>query len=212
MKPKEVWKKFKKHWDKFWFIVWKDDSLKGWVLSILFIFIFIKFIFFPLLSLITGTSLPLAIVESCSMYHDGNILSDFDAWWERHEDKYSPHIINNLDFQDFNFKNGFNKGDILFVVQAKPEKLKVGDVIIFDGKTNHPVIHRIINIKNTDGEYTFSTIGDNNNRQLSFEKEIISEQLVGKAIFKLAPYLGWGKLIFYEPLRPNGEKGFCDEN
>ena len=74
-----------KLWEKFWFIVWKDDSLKGWIFSIIFLFILIKFIFFPTLSFITGTSLPLAIVESCSMYHQGNLLSNFDSWWETHD-------------------------------------------------------------------------------------------------------------------------------
>ncbi|MBU2053243.1 MAG: signal peptidase I [Nanoarchaeota archaeon] len=208
MKKKEI----KKYFDKFWFLVWKDDSLKGWLLSILFIFIFIKFIFFPVLSLVTGTSLPLAIVESCSMYHDGNILSNFNGWWEKHESKYSPYIINDLDFQDFAFKNGFNKGDILFIIKAKPEKLKIGDVIIFNADKKNPIIHRIVTIENTDGKYTFSTIGDNNNAQLSLEKEISSEQLVGKALPIRIPYLGWGKLIFYEPSRPAYEKGFCNEN
>jgi len=137
----------KKFWNKFIFIVWKDDSLKGWLVSILFIFIVIKFIFFPVMSLATGTSLPLAIVESCSMYHQGNLLSNFDTWWENHESKYSPHIINNLDFQDFVFKNGFNKGDILFIIKARPEKLEVGDVIIFQSAQKTPIIHRIIEIK-----------------------------------------------------------------
>ena len=77
--------KFKNFWKKFWFIVWKDNSLKGWIISILFLFIVIKFIFFPLLNLVTGTTLPLAIVESCSMHHKGNIFSNFDNWWERHD-------------------------------------------------------------------------------------------------------------------------------
>ena len=200
----------KKFFNKFWFIVWKDDSFKGWLISILFIFIVIKFIFFPVLSFATGTSLPLAIVESCSMYHDGNLLSNFDNWWENHESKYSPHIINKLDFQNFIFKKGFNKGDILFIIKAKPEKLKVGDVIIFNGGTNNPIIHRIISIEKTDGEKTFSTIGDNNNGQLSFEKNIKEEQLIGKAVFKIVPYLGWGKLIFYEYARPKSERGLCN--
>ena len=198
----------KNFWDKFWFVVWKDDSLKGWIISVVFIFVVIKFLFFPLLSFATGTSLPLAIVESCSMYHEGNFLSDFDEWWEEYDSKYSEFEIDKTDFQDF--KKGFNKGDILFIVKAKPEKLEVGDVIIFDGGTNNPVIHRIIEIKEEDGGSTFSTIGDNNNGQLSFEKSISEEQLVGKAVFKLAPYVGWGKLIFYEPLRPKSERGLCD--
>ena len=202
----------KKFLNKFWFIVWKDDSLKGWLISILFIFIMIKFIFFPIMSFATGTSLPLAIVESCSMYHQGNLLSNFNIWWENHESKYSQYIINNLDFQDFTFKNGFNKGDILFIIKAKPEKLKVGDVIIFNSGRNIPIIHRIIEIKKENDGYLFSTIGDNNNGQLTFEKNIQEEQLMGKAVFKIAPSIGWGKLIFYEHIKPKSERGLCKEN
>jgi len=32
----------RKYWDKFWFLMWKDNSLKGWIFSILFLFIFVK--------------------------------------------------------------------------------------------------------------------------------------------------------------------------
>jgi len=205
-------KRFKEFWKKFWFIVWKDDSLKGWIISILFLFIVIKFVFFPLLNLATGTSLPLAIVESCSMYHQGNIFSDFASWYERHDEKYTPFVINKLDFQEFPFKRGFNKGDILLIVGTKPEKLNEGDVIIFEASQKNPIIHRIINIKEENGEYTFSTIGDNNNQQIPFEKSISSEKIVGKASFRLVPYLGWVKLVFFEGSRPSSERGFCDEN
>jgi signal peptidase I len=202
----------KKPWDKLWFLIWKDDSFKGWVFSILFIFIFIKFIFFPTLGFLTGTSLPLAIVESCSMYHDGNLFSNSDSWWERHEEKYSEFRINDLDFKEFIFQDGFNKGDILLIVKAKPEKLEEGDVIIFDSNQRNPIIHRIINTEEKDGERIFSTIGDNNNGQLNFEKSITQDKLVGKAVFKVAPYFGWVKLIFYEWQKPTSERGFCDEN
>src|SRR3989338_386228 len=102
-------KRLKHYWDKFWFLLWKDDSLKGWIFSIIFLFIFIKFIFFPGLSLVTGTSLPLAIVESCSMYHQGNLLSDYDGWWETHENKYEDFDITKEDFSEFSFQKGFNK-------------------------------------------------------------------------------------------------------
>lgn len=202
----------KKICKKTWFLLWKDDSIKGWIFSIVFLFIFIKFIFFPVLSLITGTVLPLAIVESCSMYHKGNILSNYDNWWQEHESKYSEYEIDKQTFKEFIFKKGFNKGDILFIIKAKPEKLKIGDVIIFNGNQKNPIIHRIIKIEKQDNEYTFSTIGDNNNGQLSLEKDIKSEQLMGKAVFKLVPYLGWGKLIFYEHLRPPSERGMCNQN
>ena len=202
---------FKKFWGRFWFLLWKDDSLKGWVFSIVFLFIFIKFIFFPGLSFVTGTSLPLAIVESCSMYHKGNLLSDFDAWFARHEDKYAELAINESDFKDFPMKNGFNKGDILFVIGANPKKLEMGDIIIFNANQRNPVIHRIIDIKNVNGERIFSTIGDNNNGQLEFEDRITEEMLVGKAVFKVVPYFGWLKLVFFEGQKPLEEKGLCGE-
>ena len=205
-------KGFKHYWKKFWFLLWKDDSLKGWIFSLIFLFIFIKFIFFPVLSLATGTSLPLAIVESCSMYHQGNLFSDFNAWFLRHDSKYAPYIINELDFQAFPLKNGFNKGDILFIVHADPSKLKVGDIIIFNANQQNPIIHRIVNITETNGQETFSTEGDNNNGQLSFENGITGNQIVGKAVFKVAPYLGWVKLVFYDWQKPVSERGFCHEN
>lgn len=201
--------KFALFFSKFWQIVWKDDSFKGWLISLLFIFVVIKFIFFPLLNLATGTSLPLAIVESCSMYHNGNVFSSFDNWWEKHTSKYENINIDKSQFETFLFKRGFSKGDILFIIKAKPEKLKVGDVIIFNAEQRNPIIHRIISIKLENGGYIFSTMGDNNNGQLSVETAINSNQLVGKAVLRLAPSLGWAKLVFYEHIKPENERGFC---
>ena len=197
---------------KFWNLLWKDDSFKGWLFSIIFIFVVIKFIFFPLLSLATGTQLPLVIVESCSMYHNGAVLSNFNAWWLSHEDKYAKMNITKEEYEEFDLKNGFNKGDILFVVKAKPEKIKVGDVIIFNANQKNPIIHRIIEVKGKNGERIFSTIGDNNKGQLSFETEINENTLEGKAIVKIAPYLGWVKLVFFDWQKPESERGFCREN
>ena len=198
---------------KFWFLLWKDNSFKGWIFSIVFLFVIIKFVFFPLMSLVTGTALPLAIVESCSMYHEGNILSNFNDWFQKHEIKYENIRINQTEFSDFPLRKGFNKGDILLIIRANPEKLKVGDIIIFQAELTNPIIHRIISIKDkTDGSRVFSTEGDNNNGQLPFEKEITEEQLVGKASFKLAPYAGWIKLVFFDWKKSQTERGFCVEN
>lgn len=204
--------KFKKSFSKFWNLLWKDDSLKGWIFSILFITLFILLIFFPLLRLVTGTSLPLAIVESCSMYHQGNLFSNFDNWWERHDPKYSDFIINKLDFENFPMKNGFSKGDILFIVGTEPKDVEEGDIIIFSTEQYpNPIIHRVIDIDEENGQFVFSTIGDNNNDQLSVEEEIPGEAIVGKAVFRIVPYAGWVKLIFFENFRPEGERGFCEE-
>jgi signal peptidase I len=203
--------KIKRFFKKFWEIVWKDDSFKGWLISLIFIFVVIKFVFFPLLNLVTGTSLPLAIVESCSMYHTGNVFGNFDNWWERHDSKYSDFNIEKPEFESFVLKKGFSKGDILFIVRARPEKLDVGDIIIFNANQKNPIIHRIMNIRMENNEYIFTTIGDNNDGQLDVEMEIKPEQLVGKAVLKIVPSLGWAKLIFYEHLRPENERGVCEE-
>ena len=61
----ETWERVKKGWD--W--VWNSDSWLSWVVALVIIFVFVKFVFFPILSLMFGTSLPLAGVESSSMDH-----------------------------------------------------------------------------------------------------------------------------------------------
>ncbi len=203
-------KKIKEVLNKFWFYVWQDDSPRGWFISLIFIIILIKFILFPALEFTTGTELPLAIVESCSMHHQGNFLSNINDWWQPLETKYSQFNITKNDFNNFNFKKGFTKGDILFIIEAKPENLKVGDVIIFEAGRQNPLIHRIVKIQKTSEEYIFSTIGDNNSGQLSEEKSITEDQLMGKAVIRIAPYAGWVKLIFFEHMQPDYNKGFCE--
>lgn len=221
MNLKKIGDKTGRGFKKFWHLLWEDNSIKGWIFSLIFLFVFIKLIFFPGLSLITGTSLPLAIVESCSMYHQGNIFSNFDDWFDKHKEKYERIDITKEDFQSFILNGGFSKGDILFMIKANPEKLKVGDIILFSsGNRKTPIIHRIIKIQEKDGEKIFTTMGDNNNQILTpnnnaggvDEREIKEEQLVGKAIFRIAPKLGWAKLIFFEASKTESEKGFCKEN
>ena len=55
-------------------------------------------------------------------------------------------------------------------------------------------------------------MGDKNNWQIGVEKSIKPEQIVGKAVFKIAPYAGWGKLIFYEWKKSPAERGLCRQN
>jgi signal peptidase I len=177
-----------------WFLVWKDESWKGWVVSLLFIFIIVKFIFFPLLNFVTGTSLPLVVVESCSMYHQGNLFADFNQWWQANEEKYEQFSIARDEFQKYAMKNGFNKGDIILSVRANPERLKQGDIIIFNAQQQHPIIHRIVEANQANSGIIFATFGDNNQGQLPIEKEIEDEQIIGRAILKI-PYIGWVKLF-----------------
>ena len=200
--------RLKKSWKKVWDFLWHDDSLLSWVSFIVVIFVLIKFIFFPTLSFITGTSLPIVIVESCSMHHD----SGFDNWWSENGEWYETKGISKDYFKKLSLRNGFNKGDILFVRGIDKDEIKIGDVIIFtSGLAKHPIIHRVVNLD------PLETKGDNNRLQFSLdnnpyeinEKNIEEEQIIGKASFFKIPFLGWVKLIFYEPFRPENERGFC---
>jgi signal peptidase I len=183
---------------RFWDFL-QEDSWASFAVVLLLAFIIIKFIFFPGLSLATGTSLPLVIVESCSMYHD-------EAGFER---VFNSPVYDNLgisleDTDDWIFQNGFAKGDVIFVVGV--DEPEVGDVIIFEGGAQYPLIHRVVEV----GE-TYSTKGDNymtNSKQLSSEKSIPKDKIIGKALFKV-PAVGWAKLIFYESGRHPSERGLC---
>lgn len=192
---------------EFWEFL-KKDTWQSWIVSIILIVISIKIIFFPLLSLITGTSLPLVVVESCSMYHS----SSFESWWNSNGVWYEDKNITKDKFSSFTLKNGLTKGDIVVVRGAKYPKQ--GEIIIFtpnvQTKSAYPIIHRVLT------ESPLSTKGDNNPEQLKGannlqgvdETKIEREQVIGKAVIKI-PLLGWIKLIFFEPLKPEQSRGFC---
>jgi len=179
----------------FWTFL-KKDTWQSWLVSLVLAFIFIKFIFFPLLSWIFATPLPLVVVESCSMYHYDN----FESWWDRNGVWYEEQGISKEDFMNRPFKNGLNKGDIVLVTGRG--NLERGDVLIFNSQYRYPLIHRLVRID------PYDTKGDNNFAQLPGELNIEKDQFVGKAIGKV-PGLGWIKLIFFEASRPADQRGFC---
>ncbi len=117
---------------------------------------------------------------------------------------YEENKLSVKDTTNWDFQNGFNKGDVIFVVGAK--NVEVGDVIIFHGGARHPLIHRVIK----DDE-TYGTKGDNyktNTRQLNSEKIISEDQFIGKSLFRV-PFIGWAKLIFFEAGRSPQDRGLC---
>ncbi len=154
MALKQVLENIKKAWN--W--IWKSNSLASWLIALLLMFIFVKFIFFPVLSLIMGSSLPLAGVESSSMTHysekyclvysdSGNcemksqdyeicgknfnekISFDFNKYWETCGKWYENNEITKQEFEKFSLKNGFQKGDVIIVWGRFTPK--IGDIIIF---------------------------------------------------------------------------------
>ena len=212
------WTKIKKAWN--W--TWNSDSILSWFVALAVIFIFVKFIFFPVLSLSLGTSLPLAGVESSSMEHqitkDGfgflNICGRYDGedkylnfenFWKECGEWYEEREIDQETFKNFPLKNGFNKGDIVLVYGRFNPKL--GDVIVFspnkESLAPRPIVHRITNIKEENSEIIIETKGDHNSEQLTQsnnrlktdETNIKEDQIIGKVIFRI-PYLGWVKIWF----------------
>ncbi len=178
---------------KFWKFL-KEDSWQSLVVTLIIAFVLIKWVFFPLLSLATGTALPLMIVESCSMYHTTNLEDVLE------NNIYEDYDISLDDGLSWGFKGGLNKGDIVFAIGDS--NLEVGDVIIFNAGRAHPIIHRVIS---TD---PLTTKGDHNSGLLNDEQNINSDSVMGRAVFRI-PYIGWIKLMFFEPFRADGDKGFC---
>ena len=174
----------------------KEDTWQSWVVSIILAFVLIKLIFFPTLSFLTGTSLPLVVVESCSMYHS----ISFDAWWEGNKLWYMKRDISKRMFETFPNKNGLNKGDVILLV--KKENYNLGDIIVFDSKYKYPLIPRVIE------EDPYGTKGDHNFGQLDSEKEIDENIIYGKTFLRI-PYIGWVKLIFFEFSKSSEQRGFC---
>ena len=207
-----------------WNWIWHSDSFLSWITALIIIYIAVKFIFFPAMSLIMGTSLPLAGVESSSMDHQileddsnrlnlcGNIYSkqekehiNFNEYWDACGNWYvqNKNITKSI-FEDFSLKKGFKKGDII-IVWGRFEP-KIGDIIIFkpnqESLAPRPIIHRIVEI-NEQG--VIQTKGDHNEKQLvslnnqfkTDETSITEEQVIGKAVIKI-PYLGWPKIWLTE--------------
>lgn len=190
---------------KTWWFIWESNSVWSWIVCIILAFIIIKFLIYPGLGLAFNTSHPIVAVVSNSMEHNG----DFDEWWQQkalcidkqctQEEFYALYNITEKEFLEFKFKNGFNKGDIIFLVGKSPEKLSTGDIIVFKSSKPDPIIHRVIDTWQENGKYYFKTKGDHNVKPIEEswldESKISEDKIIGKGVFRV-PYLGWLKIGF----------------
>ncbi len=200
---------------KVWNFFWKDDSLASWVANIVVAFIIIRYLFYPLLGIVLGTSFPIVAVLSESMehgLHDGRLCGQefpefyesFDNYWSICGSWYETKGISKETFQTFPLNNGFNKGDVIVLWRAK--NLNVGDVLVFEGNKPQPIIHRVVRIYQENGETFYQTKGDHNSNSLggSFgESKISQERIYGKGVLRI-PYFGYVKILFVELLKPLG--------
>lgn len=180
---------------KYWHWVWHSDSIWSWLVALVIIFIAVKFIFFPTLSLIFGNELPLAGVESSSMDHyslkscirydlnlncieqssdyeicgkkfDKKTSLNFDKYWSTCGSWYEEKNITKEQFSKFQLKDGFRKGDVIIVWGRFTPK--IGDIIVFKPNSDSIAPRPIIHriVKiNEDG--TYQTKGDHNEKQLT---------------------------------------------
>ncbi|MBU1198333.1 MAG: signal peptidase I [Nanoarchaeota archaeon] len=195
-------KKPKTWYGKIWYFLWHDNSTISWIINIILAYLIIKFIIFPGIGLLFGTSTPVVSVISSSMEHN----EQFDQWWAENEEYYSSLNITKADFEEFPFKNGFSKGDVIVLFGKNPEDIIIGDVIVFKSRTPEPYIHRVIK-KEYTSEFVFQTKGDNNNAPLRNseidETKILENQILGRAALRI-PWLGYIKIGIFELVKKTG--------
>ena len=152
-------------------------------------------------------------INDCSKY-DENVYyicgdsfsskqsSNLDSFWKNCGSWYEENtIITKENFKGFKFKNGFNKGDIMVLRGVKPKDVKRGDTIVYTTtSTSYPIIHRVVDVKEENSQYIFTTKGDHNSGQ---DAPVNQERLIGKAVLRI-PLLGWIKIGFVNLIRFTG--------
>jgi len=135
--------------------------------------------------------------EICGELFSSRQKVDLDFFWDTCGAWYSQNNITRSQFSAMGFRNGFNKGDIMVLYGTKPEKIKIGDVIVFTGYMQEPIIHRVVKITQDEGKYYFQTKGDHNKISYEFEQDIPEDDYIGRAVVRV-PLLGYVKIIFVE--------------
>jgi hypothetical protein len=162
-------------------------------------------------SLFTGECIDYdkTIYEICAKEQTSKKKLNFDNYWFVCGDWYDDRGINKEEFKEFKLNNGFEKGDVIVLGKADPDKLKEGDILVFLSNLDstksrpYPIIHRIIDITQTSEGKIFATKGDHNGFQIittTFnEKEIFESQVLGKGVARI-PLIGYVKLWFVDLL------------
>ena len=176
---------------KIYHFIFHDDSLLSWIVNIILAFLLVKFVVYPGLALLLGSSLPLVAVISGSMEHEGLA---FGMWWEQNGAWYEEKGISKEMFVNYHFMNGFDTGDVIVLVGA--DDVSVGDVLVYSSSTRfYPIIHRVIYINEEEQSYIIK--GDNNDDADPFAVQ--EEQVLGKALYRI-PKIGWVKIWFTQLL------------
>ena len=178
---------------KIWNFIWHSNSLLSWVVNIILAFLIVKFLIYPGLGFaLGGTSHPIVAVVSASMEHNNQ---NFDEWWLKNSQMYEEFNITKDEAEQWILKNGFEMGDIIFL--KKSEDITEGDIIVFEGNSKNPIIHRVVDTWEEDETDYYQTKGDNNKKSYPElgETRIHEDKVIGKSLFKV-PKIGLIKIVF----------------
>src|SRR3989344_1408664 len=207
--------KIKHHCKRVWNFIWNDDSIWSWLANIIVAFLVIRFVLYPVLGLLLGTSFPIVAVVSESMEHGvhaGKICNtdlvdfkeSFDNYWQYCGEWYEVRGITKSQFRNYPFRDGFNKGDVIILWRAN--NLQVGDILVFDVSRTQPIIHRRVELFEESGETYYQTKGDHNSDSIISslnENRIGQKRVYGKGGLRI-PYLGWLKILVVDAVKPLG--------
>jgi len=143
------------------------------------------------------------VYEICKKEFSTKQRVDHEFFWQNCGSFYESKGISSDDFRQFDFSRGFNTGDIIILRGIKPEKIEIGDVIVFQATQPYPIIHRVVEKRYENNKMIFSTRGDHNGIQTPDDIDIDENSIIGKAIIRV-PYLGWIKIGFFKLLDITG--------
>ncbi|MCD6247847.1 MAG: signal peptidase I [Hadesarchaea archaeon] len=135
--------------------------------------------------LVLHTDTPMMAIVSNSMKHMDN------SWMSFIHNHYG---VDFSTIDNFPVKGGFERGDLIVVKGvSSPEEIKLGDVIVYNSEDSKiPIVHRVVQIENLDGEIFFTTKGDN--PRILATEEVSFDNVIGKVVFVI-PKLGYLSLL-----------------
>jgi len=85
-----------------------------------------------------------------------------------------------------------NVGDVVIITKVPADVIKTGDIIQFRKEEKVSVMHRVVEIRETNGVKSFITKGDANSEPDT--DPVIPENVMGKAVFTIRK-IGWASIV-----------------
>jgi signal peptidase len=79
-------------------------------------------------------------------------------------------------------------GDVVIIAKVPADMVEEGDIIQFREEGDITIVHRVIEIRETDNSYVFITKGDDNDKPDT--DPVLPANVVGKAVYTV-PRVGW---------------------